>query len=298
MLKRKQEKLEQSVSKAAQGQMGLIWFRFKKNKLAVFGLTMLVIIYGACLLSLFFIPEERAISQNLSKAHIPPFTEGYILGTDMFGRDLFARILRGGAVSLSAGLTVIGGALCLGIIFGSIAGYFGGKVDFYLMRFLDILSSIPHLLLTMTLIVALGQSTGNLLLAMSLSFFPGLARMVRSSIMTIRENEYVDAAKCYGASTVKILLQHILPNGIGPVVISTTLMLGNVILSIAGLGFLGVGITPPTPEWGTILSEVRDYIRFYPYMGIIPGLAIGTGVLCINFIGDGFRDALDPRTKK
>lgn len=190
------------------------------------------------------------------------------------------------------------GALILGLLFGSIAGYFGGKIDTLIMRLMDVFMSVPNLLMAMTLIVVFGQSLWSLWLALAFSSFPGLARTVRSSIMTTRSAEYVDAAHIYGASTTKILIKHILPNCVGPVVISATLMLGSTILGIAGMGFLGIGIASPTPEWGTILSEVKDYIRYYPYLGIIPGTAIALSVIFINFVGDGFRDALDPRMKK
>ena len=216
----------------------------------------------------------------------------------MFGRDLFARMLYGGIYSLVSGLVVIAMALALGLLAGSLAGYFGGRLDSFIMRVMDIFMSIPYLLLAMVLVVVFGQGIFSLWLALAIANFPGMSRIVRSSIMTIRDTEYVDAAKCYGSSTWKIVIKHILPNGIGPVVVSSTLLLANTILSIAGLGFIGIGIASPTPEWGTILSEVREYIRYYPYMGIIPGVAIAVSVLCINFLGDGFRDALDPRTKK
>lgn len=278
-------------------QMSLIWQRFKKNKLAVFGLVVLLLLIIICFTSPLYINYQDVIGQNILDQFKGPSAEHWF-GTDMFGRDLFLRMLYGGMISLSTGLIVVAIALVLGLLFGSISGYFGGKVDFFIMRMVDILMSIPFLLMSMTLILVFGQSMLSLLVALSIALFPGLTRIVRSSIITIRECEYVDAAKCYGSPSWKILIKHILPNGIGPVVITATLMLGSVILAIAGLGFLGIGIASPTPEWGTILSEARDYIRYYPYLGIIPGLAIGIGVLCINFIGDGFRDALDPRTKK
>lgn len=241
--------------------------------------------------------EEDVIKQNLMEQFVSPCAE-HPFGTDMYGRDLLARILYGGMISLSCGLAVVALALALGVVFGGIAGYYGGKMDFFIMRLMDIFMSIPFLLMTMTLIVAFGKSTFSMLIALSITMFPGLARLVRSSIMTIRDTEYVDACKCYGCPTWKILLRHILPNTVGPVIVSSTLMLGSTILAIAGLGFLGIGIAAPTPEWGTILSEARAHIRYYPYLGIIPGMAIALSVLSINFIGDGFRDALDPRTKK
>lgn len=297
MRKEKNKELEAKVAKASLSQTGLLLFRFKKNKLAVFGLIVISILLLISFTAPLYISWDRVVTQNLINRYIHPCLE-YPFGTDMYGRDMLARMLWGGIYSLVSGFIVIILALSLGLLFGCIAGYFGGKVDFIIMRVIDVFMSVPFLLLAMTLVVVFGQSLASLWLAMAIANFPGLARIVRSSIMTLRQSEYVDAAKCYGASTWKILVKHILPNGVGPVVVSATLLLGNCILSIAGLGFLGIGIAPPTPEWGTILSEVRPYIRYYPYLGIIPGIAIGISVLAINFMGDGFRDALDPRTKK
>ncbi|NBJ92806.1 ABC transporter permease [bacterium 1xD42-62] len=278
-------------------QMGLIWLRFRKNKLAVIGLVGIVIMILICFTSPLYISWDRVVTQDLLITNQPPSVQ-YPFGTDQFGRDLFARVLRGGVYSLSSGFIVMMGALVLGLIFGSIAGYFGGMVDIVIMRLMDVFMSVPNLLMAMTLIVVFGQGITSLWLALALSSFPALARTVRSAIMTTRSAEYVDAAHIYGASTTKILVKHILPNCIGPVVISATIMLGSTILGIAGMGFLGIGIASPTPEWGTILSEVKDVIRFYPYLGIIPGTAIALSVIFVNFMGDGLRDALDPRMKK
>lgn len=298
MTKEKVRKLEKKLVLSNLSQSGLIWYRFKKNKLALVGLIGLIIMFLVCFTSPLYISyRDDVISQDLTNQFASPNLKN-LFGTDMYGRDLLSRMLYGGMISLSCGIAVVFIALVLGLFFGGLSGYYGGKVDFFIMRFMDILMSVPFLLMTMTLIVAFGKSTVSMLLALSVAMFPGTARLVRSSIMTIRESEYIDACRCYGCPTWKILIKHILPNGIGPVIISGTLMLGSTILAIAGLGFLGIGISPPTPEWGTILSEARSYIRYYLYLGIIPGAAIGLSVLFINFIGDGFRDALDPRTKK
>lgn len=297
MSKKKVKEMEMLALQGGKSQLGLIWQRFRKNKLAVFGGIVLILLILICFTSPLYVPYEKVITQNLLNAYKAP-SKDFIFGTDMYGRDLLARMLYGGIYSLGSGLIVVAAALILGVLFGSIAGYFGGKVDTVIMRVIDIFMAIPALLMTMTLVVVFGQSIYSLWLALIITQFPGLARVVRASIMTIRDSEYVDAAKIYGASVGKILIKHILPNGIGPVVVSATMMLGSVILTIAGLGFLGIGIASPTPEWGTILSEVKDFIRYYPFLGIIPGVAIGISVLCINFVGDGIRDALDPRTKK
>ena len=297
MTKKRAKEMEQAAAKGSMTQWQLIWIRFRKNKLAVIGLIGLLIMVAICFTSPLYISWDRVIHQDLLLETVSPCKE-YIFGTDHLGRDLFARVIRGGIYSLSSGLIVMVGSLALGLIFGSIAGYCGGKIDTLIMRLMDIFMSVPSLLMAMTLIVVFGQSLWSLWLALSLSNFPGMARTVRSSILTVRSSEYVDAAHIYGASTFKILAKHILPNCMGPVIVSATLMLGSTILAIAGMGFLGIGIAPPTPEWGTILSEVKDYIRFSPYLGIIPGGAIALSVIFINFMGDGLRDALDPRMKK
>lgn len=165
------------------------------------------------------------------------------------------------------------------------------------MRIVDMFMAVPAILLSMAVVAALGNGTEKMLIALAVAQTPRFTRVVRSSIMTLREQEFVEAAKCYGTSSAKIIFKHILPNGIGPVIVSATLTLGQVILSIASLGFLGIGVASPTPEWGTILSENKAFIRYYPYLGLIPGGCIALSVMAVNFIGDGLRDALDPRMK-
>jgi peptide/nickel transport system permease protein len=189
-------------------------------------------------------------------------------------------------------------ALAFGITIGGIAGYFGGRLDTILMRIVDIFMAIPSLLLSLAVCTALGAGTFNMIFALMLTNIPTFARITRSTILTLRGQEFVEAAKCCGTSNFRIIVKHILPNGIGPVIVTATLGLGSAILNIAALGFLGIGVSAPTPEWGTILADNRSYIRYYPYLGIIPGVAIALAVMCVNFVGDGLRDALDPRMKK
>ncbi len=277
-------------------QMGLVWWRYKKNKLAVFGLCVILVEFIICMSASLWIPYEDVYTQNLTQRFIAPCAE-HLFGTDQFGRDLFARVLYGGQISLTAGFMVVGISLAIGVTIGGFAGYLGGKIDMLLMRICDIFMAIPRLLLAMAIVSALGQGTDKLLIALSISSFTGFARTTRASILNLRGREFIEAAKCSGASSARILYTHIVPNGIGPVVISATMSLGGTILSIASLGFLGIGIAPPTPEWGTILSENKTNLRYYPYLGLIPGICIGITVMCLNFCGDGLRDALDPRTK-
>ena len=278
-------------------QLGMIAFRFSKNKLAMVGLSVIVLLMIICISAPLFIDYSLVYKQSMSVRLQGPGAPGHILGTDQFGRDLLARIIYGGRISLLAGLAVVGMALVVGVILGGMAGYFGGKVDNVIMRICDVFMAVPRMLLSMAVVAALGQGTFNMLIALTVAAFPGFARTVRASIMTLRNQEYVEAAKCCGTSSARIIFKHVVPNGLGPVIVSATLQLGGTILAIASLGFLGIGVSSPTPEWGTILSENRTNIRFYPYLGFVPGFFIAISVMCLNFVGDGLRDALDPRTK-
>lgn len=275
---------------------GMVFFRFKKNKLAMFGLMVLVVLVLAIILAPLYVPYEAVVKQNISNKFQSPGA-GHLLGTDQFGRDLFARIIYGGRISLFCSLGVVAISFAVGCGLGGAAGYFGGKVDNIIMRFVDMFMAIPAMLMSMAIVAALGPGVQNMLIALSIGQFPRFTRVVRSSIMTLRNQEFVEAAKCCGTSSMRIIFKHILPNGMGPVIVSATLTLGLVILNIASLGFLGIGVASPTPEWGTILSENKVHIRYYPYLGLIPGLCIGISVMAVNFIGDGLRDALDPRSK-
>ena len=275
---------------------GMVWFRFRKNKLAMAGLFLLLLMMLAILAAPLYVPYEQVVKQNIVDKFTPPCAE-YWFGTDQFGRDLFARIVYGGRISLFMGLAVVAISFVAGCALGGAAGYFGGKVDSVIMRIVDMFMAIPAMLLSMAVVAALGTGVDKLLVALSISQIPHFTRVVRSSIMTLRNQEFVEAAKCCGTSSARIILKHILPNGMGPVIVSATLTLGQVILSIASLGFLGIGVSSPTPEWGTILSENKVHIRYYPYLGLIPGICIALAVMAVNFIGDGLRDALDPRTK-
>ena len=275
---------------------GMVWFRFRKNKLAMAGLFLLLLMMLAILAAPLYVPYEQVVKQNIVDKFTPPCAE-YWFGTDQFGRDLFARIVYGGRISLFMGLAVVAISFVAGCALGGAAGYFGGKVDSVIMRIVDMFMAIPAMLLSMAVVAALGTGVDKLLVALSISQIPRFTRVVRSSIMTLRNQEFVEAAKCCGTSSARIILKHILPNGMGPIIVSATLTLGQVILSIASLGFLGIGVSSPTPEWGTILSENKVHIRYYPYLGLIPGICIALAVMAVNFIGDGLRDALDPRTK-
>ena len=275
----------------------LVWRRYKKNKLAMTGLIVILVYMVLILAAPLYIDYAQVTDMNIPGRFTAPCAE-HIFGTDQYGRDLFARIVYGGRISLFAGLASVILSLVVSCVLGGIAGYKGGWIDNIIMRILDIFMAVPSLLLSMAIVAALGTGVDKLLLAITITSIPGGARMVRSATLTVKNQEFIEAARCGGQSTATIILKHILPNCIGPIIVNTTLSLGSVIMSIASLGFLGIGIAPPTPEWGTILSESRQFIRNYVYLGVIPGAAIGLAVMCLNFIGDGLRDAFDPRTRK
>lgn len=288
-IRRKQRALERSTWQ-------LIAFRFSKNRLAMAGVIVLALMILAILLAPLYMPYDEMIRQDVFNKLQPPSAQ-HLLGTDELGRDLLARVLYGGRISLFGGMATIAIAFVAGCIIGGAAGYFGGKVDTVLMRIIDMLMAIPPVLLAMAILTALGNGLVNLIISLAISQIPRFARVVRSAVLTLRGLEYVDAARCYGCSSLKIILRHILPNGIGPIVVSATLTLGQIILSISSMGFLGLGVASPTPEWGTIISENKLNLRYCPYLGLAPGICICLAVMAVNFIGDGLRDAFDPKTK-
>ncbi len=291
----KKEKTTSSPQKK-KSQAQLILIRFTKNKLAVIGLIVLVALMLTSLTAPLWLDYSKVTHQSVRESFQTPNAEHWF-GTDQFGRDLFARVIYGGRISLFAGLVTIGIAFLLGIILGGAAGFFGGAVDTVIMRFTDILMSVPGILLSISIVAALGQGLFKMLIALSVSLIPRQARTVRSAVITMRGQEFVEAARTYGCSNFGILFRYIIPNVLGPLIVGVMMGLGGVILQIASLGYLGIGIAPPTPEWGTIISENQANIMYHMYLGIIPGLFIMIAVLSLNFVGDGLRDALDPKMK-
>ena len=289
-----QRKKKKSLSEYSTSE--LVLFRFRKNKLAMFGVFLLSAMILLILIGPLFVPYEAVIKNHIADRFQSP-NATYLFGTDEFGRDLFARILYGGRISLFCSLAVIGIAFVVGAMIGGAAGYLGGKADSVLMRIIDTLMAVPSALLAMAIITALGNGVWKLVLALSIGQIARFARTVRAAVLTLRNMEYVEAAKCHGSSSLRIILKHIIPNGIGPIIVSATLTLGQTILSISSMGYLGLGVASPTPEWGTIISENKMNIQYYPYLGLIPGVCICLTVMAVNFIGDGLRDAFDPRTK-
>jgi len=280
-----------------ESQLSLVWKRFLKNKTAVVGLVVLIcLILIALSADLIRDYNRDCIFQN-PKERLQGPSSAHWFGTDMFGRDLFARVIFGARNSLSIGFSAITLALCIGSVIGSVAGYYGGRIDNVLMRAMDIVLAIPDLLLAIILVAVLGASAGNLVLALAIAEVPRTARVVRSTVMSLRDSEYVEAAIACGTRDKRIIFKHILPNAIGPIIVQSTLGLANAILNVAFLSFIGLGVPSPAPEWGTILSENRQYMRNSPYLMYFPGIAIIISVLSLNLIGDGLRDAVDPKLK-
>lgn len=274
-----------------------IGHRFIRNKTAVLGLIVFLIVVILVLAApLMFDYQSQVIKLNIQDKLQAP-SSAHPFGTDEMGRDLLARVLYGGRMSLSLGFIIVFFALLSGGFLGSISGYFGGMLDNIIMRIMDIFLAIPGMLFAICIVAALGANNTNLVIALTLSSMPSYARIVRGPVLTVRDVEYVEAAKAIGAKSSTIIFSHVLPNCMAPIIVQTTLGVASAILSIAGLSFLGLGVQPPTPEWGSLLSSARTYIRDYSYMALFPGLAIMITILSLNLLGDGLRDALDPRLK-
>lgn len=274
-----------------------VWKRLKKNKMAVAGLVILCLIcFFAVFADVFFDYEIMVIQQSAASRLSPPSLQHW-LGTDEVGRDILARIVHGARVSLPVAFATIVIASAVGGILGAVAGYGSKMADNLIMRFMDIFLAIPSILMSIALVSALGPGMGNLLLAISISNIPPFARIVRSSVLTIRNEEYIEAARAIGAHDGRIIFRHIIPNCMAPIIVQATLCIAGSILSIASLSFIGLGIQPPTPEWGSMLSGGRQYIRYAWWVCAFPGIAIMLTILSLNLLGDGLRDALDPKLK-
>lgn len=269
--------------------------RLRRNWGAMAGLVILILL----VLSAVFAPQLTSynpIKQNLMEAFQSPNSQHW-LGTDQFGRDILSRLLYGARISLRIGIVSVGIAGSIGITIGLLAGYYGGWIDIVLSRLIDLLLAFPGILLALVIVSVVGPSLFNVMVAVGISAAPSFARMVRGTVLATRENVYVEAAQAVGASDRIILLRHILPNVLAPVIVLSTLGIAGAILTGAALSFLGLGAQPPTPEWGAVLSDGRNHLLRAWWISTFPGLAIMVTVLSINLLGDGLRDALDPRMK-
>ena len=269
--------------------------RMRRNKNAMFGLAVFIIL----VLAIIFVPmvspygydkmDVLAIKQGPSAAHW--------FGTDDLGRDIFTRVLYGGRYSLSISIAAVLFSTSVGMVIGAVAGYFGGLADTLIMRMLDVIQAIPSILLTIIISAALGVGIDKTIIAISVGTIPGNVRLLRGTVMQTREEQYLEAAEAIGCSTTRRIVKYVIPNSWSPLIVSATMGVAKTVLELAALSYIGLGVQPPTPEWGAMLSAARGFLRDYPHMLIFPGLFIAISVLCLNMFGDGLRDALDPKLK-
>lgn len=275
-----------------------IWRQYRKNKGAVIGLVVLLLYILIAVFSSFIWDYETDITgMNAADRLLKPCLE-HLFGTDHMGRDVLARVFFGTRYSLLIGFGSTLISTLFGVMFGAIAGYYGGKVEDITMRVVELLLLIPNMLLTIVIVTAFGINLGNLILAQGLATIPHFTRNARAAIMTVRDNEYIEAARAMGVNDFVIIIKHIIPNALSPILVQVTTRIGSCIVGAAGFSFLGLGVPVPTPEWGAMLADAKNYMRVFPHLVIFPGLAILILVLAINQIGDGLRDALDPKLKR
>ena len=287
----------EQISIKKKSQIVDVWKRLCRNKTAVLGLIIVAILVLIAIFAPIVLDyENQVIKTDYGNALKAPCA-AHPFGTDEMGRDILVRVLYATSTSLSIGVVTVIVSLTVGLILGSAAGYFGGKVDMIIMRIMDIFLAIPGILLAICIVASLGNSIINLVIAQAVSAVPTFARVVRGAVMTVRDAEYVEAARAIGAKDSTIIFHDVLPNSLAPIIVQTTLQVASVILSIAGLSFIGLGIPAPRPEWVAMLSASRAYIRDYSYMCLFPGAAIMITILSLNLLGDGLRDALDPRLR-
>jgi peptide/nickel transport system permease protein len=270
-----------------------LWRRFRGNPIALVAAAILTCICFVAIFAPFVAPEDPTL-QNLLRQGEPPGV-GTLLGADQLGRDVLSRLIYGARVAFQVGALSIAIAVALGTAIGVVAGYFGGWLDDIAMRVMDVFLAFPYLLLAIAIVAALGPGVGNTIVAIAVWLTPTYARLSRSAVLTVRRQAYVEAAQAIGVSHGGIMLRHILPNILTPLLVQTTLDFARVIMMEAGLSFLGYGVQPPTPSWGSMIAEGRNELLIAPHIATAPGLAIVVTILCLNLIGDALREALDPR---
>lgn len=273
-----------------------MWMALKRNKAAMLGLTILIILFILAIFGDHIMPYNPNVGELSESLQAP--SSSHWLGTDEQGRDVLSRIIDGAEISLRVGITAVVVALSIGLTLGAFAGYYGGLIDMIIMRFMDIILAFPSLLLAIALMSTLGKGIDKAIIAISVVTIPHYARIVRGSILSVKESEYVQAAKVIGNTDISIIFKHILPNVLAPIIVRATLGISIAILDTAALGFLGLGVQPPYAEWGTMLGAGRAYFFNANHLVLFPGLAITITVLAFNLLGDGLRDALDPKLQK
>lgn len=273
-----------------------IWLRLLRDKSAVASMGFLCLIILLAIFANILFDEALVTTQNTAIRNSPPSLEHWF-GTDFYGRDIFIRMVYGSRVSLAIGIITMGVSMIIGGLLGAVAAYFGGKIDGIIMRLTDMFMAIPETLLALCVVAAMGSSAVSLIAAMTVACIPGNCRLVRSTVLGITDTEYVQAARACGMKDLSIIVKEIIPNSLGPIIVVSTQGIANLMLTASSLSYLGMGIQPPNPEWGSMISEAREFLRSDPYMCIIPGIVIVLTALSFNLLGDGLRDAMDPRLK-
>ncbi len=289
----------QSERLKKRSNVGEIWHRLRKNKLSMICLAVLVIMILGIIFAGVLSPYDYA-EQDLTQRFALPSKE-HLMGCDDYGRDLLTRLLVGGRYSLLIAILSVAIGIICGMVIGALCGFFGKRIDATLMRIMDVIMSIPGMMLAICISVAMGSGVFNTALALAVGTIPIIARQLRSSTMLINSQEYIEAARSFGESNFKIIMTHVIPNCMAPIIVQASLYIGGAIMGIAGLSFLGLGVQPPTPEWGNILNNGLDFIYDFStrwHVIVFPALFIVVAELCFNLLGDGLRDAMDPRMRK
>ena len=291
------------LKKPRSSRLGDMWASLASNKAAILGMLIIAVLVLIAVtltitqaMGINILPYDPNLA-NMDKAFIAPCAEHWF-GTDQLGRDIFSRVLDGTKISLSVGLAAVSISLVVGTILGAMGGFYGGRLDNYLMRLMDVILSVPSILLAIAFMAAMGRGLDKAVLAIGLVSIPEYARIARSCVMSVKANDYIQAAIVTGDSNLRIIFRHILPNITSPIVVRATLGISTAVLDTAALGFLGLGVQPPFAEWGDMLARSRSFIFSAPHTLIFPGLAITLTVLAFNLFGDGLRDALDPRSRR
>ncbi|MCD8020166.1 MAG: ABC transporter permease [Clostridiales bacterium] len=286
---------KQGAGSERPGSFSYIWRKIRKNPGAMLGLIFVIALFVLSFLSPYIC--KYGYDEIVMKSRFALPSLDHLLGCDEVGRDILSRILYGAKYTLSIGILSVAVSCVLGVILGAIAGYFGGIVDTLIMRFLDVFQAFPNILLAIAISAVLGSGFDKVIYAIGISGIPNFARMMRANILTVRNSEFIEAATSINCTTFRIILHHVIPNAISPLIVQVAMGIASAALSASGLSFLGFGVQAPIPEWGAMLASARGYMRDYPHMVIIPGLFIMLTVLSFNLVGDAIRDALDPKLR-
>jgi len=288
--------IESVLNRKPESRMHEIWSRMMRDKSSMISFGFICILLFIAVFANLLVDENLVTAQSVVDRIQGP-SLAHWFGTDLYGRDIFARIVYGSRVSLSIGVITVIISTIVGGLLGAVAAYFGGKLDDIIMRITDVFLAIPEQLLAMCVVAAMGATPASVIGALSIAVIPNRTRLVRSTVLGIVDTQYVEAARAGGAGDIRIIIKEILPNALGPIIVVSTQGVASIMLTASSLSYLGVGIQPPTPEWGAIIFEAREFLRIAPYMCILPGFVIVLTALSFNLMGDGLRDALDPRLK-